>query len=311
MAHTGEISCEGITKVYGNRKNALTSIDFTIPAHGIFAVIGRNGAGKTTLTRILSTLLEPSSGRASIDGLDVMTDAKRLRERMAIVPQEGRTISWMTPVQAVSAYLLWRGLGYRESMNRAEEAIVRVGLEEQANRLNRTLSGGMKRKVLVAMVLASDSEFIFLDEPSTGLDPISRQNLWKLLIELGRDRFVLLTTHYLEEAESVADRIGVLNEGKMIAMGSMEELRRRLKHQYSLKIPAGIDLPVQVGEKVPLSNGQVQILTTQEEALGLSKRLIEAKSQFSVNPVTLDDIFTYMVGAMDEDTREEKEVEEE
>lgn len=311
MAHTGEISCEGITKVYDGGKTALASIDFTIPAHGIFAVIGRNGAGKTTLARILSTLLEPSLGRATIDGLDVIADAKRLRERMAVVPQEGRTISWMTPVQTVSAYLLWRGLGYRESLNKAKEAVARVGLERQADRLNRTLSGGMKRKVLVAMVLASDSEFIFLDEPSTGLDPISRQELWRVLIQLGKDRFVFLTTHYLEEAERVADRIGILNDGRLIAIGSMEDLRGRLKYQYSLKAPAGVDLQIEEGEKITLGNGQLQVLTTQEEALGISKSLIEAKAQFSVNPVTLDDIFTYMVGAMDTDVREEKEADEE
>jgi ABC-2 type transport system ATP-binding protein len=250
-------------------------------------------------------------GRATIDGLDVIADAKRLRERMAVVPQEGRTISWMTPVQTVSAYLLWRGLGYRESLNKAKEAVARVGLEEQADRLNRTLSGGMKRKVLVAMVLASDSEFIFLDEPSTGLDPISRQELWRVLIQLGKDRFVFLTTHYLEEAERVADRIGILNDGRLIAIGSMEDLRGRLKYQYSLKAPAGVDLQIEEGEKITLGNGQLQVLTTQEEALGISKSLIEAKAQFSVNPVTLDDIFTYMVGAMDTDVREEKEADEE
>ncbi len=311
IGHTREISCEGVTKEYNGGKVALSSVSFTIPAHGIFAVIGRNGAGKTTLARILSTLLEPSSGRATIDGLDVMADAKKLRERMAVVPQEGRTVAWMTPVQTVSAYLLWRGLGFKESLKKAEEAVARVGLEKQGDRLNRTLSGGMKRKVLVAMVLASDSEYIFLDEPSTGLDPISRQQLWKLLIELGKDRFVLLTTHYLEEAEHVADRIGILDYGRLVAMGSMDELRGRLKHQYSLKAPIGVDLRVEEGEMVPLDNGHSQLFTTQEEALRISKRLIEAKTQFSVNPVTLDDIFTYMVGAIDAEVREEKEVDEE
>ncbi|MDD1746126.1 MAG: ABC transporter ATP-binding protein [Methanomassiliicoccales archaeon] len=311
MTSSGEISCDGITKAYGRGKTALSEVSFSIPAHGIFAVIGRNGAGKTTLARILSTLLEPSSGRASIDGLDIMLDAKKLRERMAVVPQEGRTVAWMTPVQTVSTYLMWRGVGYNESLRKAKEAVVQVGLEGQANQLNRILSGGMKRKVLVAMVLASDAEFIFLDEPSTGLDPISRQELWRLLIELGKDRFVLLTTHYLEEAERVADRIGILNEGRLVAFGSMEELRGRLSHQYSLKVPEAANISVKEGEKIPLGNGQVQVLTTRFEALDLAKDLIQAKAQFSVNPVTLDDIFTYMVGAMDAEVTEVKEVEEE
>jgi ABC-2 type transport system ATP-binding protein len=311
MTQNGEIKCESITKVYAGGKAALSSVSFAIPAHGIFAVIGRNGAGKTTLARVLSTLLEPSSGRASIDGLDIMTDANRLRERIAVVPQEGRTVAWMTPVQTVSTYLMWRGIGYKESLRKAKEAVEQVGMAGHADRLNRTLSGGMKRKVLVAMVLASDAEFIFLDEPSTGLDPISRQELWRLLIELGKDRFVLLTTHYLEEAERVADRIGILDDGRLVAIGSMEELRSRLKHGYSLKLPEGANLPVKEGETIALGNGQVQVLTTRDEALSLSKMLIEAKAQFSVNPVTLDDIFTYMVGAMDAEVAEAKEVEEE
>ena len=306
---TGEIICEDLTKIYEGGRIALSAITFSIPAHGIFAVIGRNGAGKTTLARILSTLLEPSSGRASIDGLDIMTEANALRERLAIVPQEGRTVGWMTPVQSVSTYLMWRGIGFKESLKRAQEAVVEVGLQEQANKLNRTLSGGMKRKVLVAMVLASDAEFIFLDEPSTGLDPISRQQLWRLLTRLGKDRFLLLTTHYLEEAEQVADRIGILDDGKLVAIGSMEELRGRLRYRYSLKMSDTVKLEAKEGDVVHLGDGQVKMLTTRDEALRLSKELIEAKAQFSVNPVTLDDIFTYMVGAMDPEVTELKEVE--
>lgn len=311
MSSTGDVVCEDISKIFEGGRHALSSINFTIPAHGIFAVIGRNGAGKTTLGRILSTLLEPSTGKAFIDGLDVMKDAKRLRERIAVVPQEARTVAWMTPVQTISTYLMWRGLDRRESTKRAIESIHKVGLEGHGDRLNRKLSGGMKRKVLVAMVLASDAEFVFLDEPSTGLDPISRQELWKLLIDLGKDRFAFLTTHYLEEAESVADRIGILDDGKLLTLGSMDELRARLRHQYSLKVPITYDLQAVKGEMQPLNNGLVQVLTTKDEALRVSKNLIEGKVQFSVNPVTLDDIFTYMVGAMDPERPLKEEVEEE
>ncbi len=286
-------------KVYPNGKRALSAIDFAVPTSGIFALIGRNGAGKTTLTRILSTILEPSSGRATIGGLDVMADANKLRERMAVVPQEGRTISWTTPTEMIRSYLMWRGLGYDESRAKAVEAIARVGLEKQADRLNSTLSGGMKRKVLVAMVIASEAELVFLDEPSTGLDPISRQELWNILIELGRSRFVFLTTHYLEEAEQVADRIGILNGGSLIALGTLPELRGRLTYQYSLKAPKGTVLPQVEGETIVRRDGQVQIMTTEDQALTISKSLIEKRAQFSVNPVTLDDIFHYMVARSD------------
>jgi ABC-2 type transport system ATP-binding protein len=296
MAHPGEIVCADIGKVFDTGKRALSSVNFTIPASGIFALIGRNGAGKTTLTRILSTLLEPTSGGATIDGLDIMEDAKRLRERMAVVPQEGRAVHWMTPMQSISSYLLWRGVSYRESRIRAKEALAQVGLSEVADRLNRRLSGGMKRKVLAAMVIASDAQFIFLDEPSTGLDPISRQELWNLMTELGKDRFIFLTTHYLEEAEMVADRIGILDDGKLLALGSMDELRMNIKHQYSVKVQKGVELPEVEGKVLARRDGQTQIMTTQDEALRLSRMLIEKKVQFSLNPINLDDIFSDVVG---------------
>ena len=298
MTNAGEIVCTDIGKVFDTGKQALSAVNFTIPASGIFALIGRNGAGKTTLTRILSTLLEPTSGKATIDGLDVMADAKTLRERMAVVPQEGRAVQWMTPVQSVSSYLLWRGIGYRESRAKALDALARVGLGEVTDRLNRTLSGGMKRKVLAAMVIASGSQFIFLDEPSTGLDPISRQELWNLMTELGKDRFIFLTTHYLEEAEMVADRIGILDDGKLLALGSMDELRMKIRHQYSVKVQKGVELPEVEGKIIHRRDGQVQIMTTQDEALRLSGVLIEKKAQFSLNPINLDDIFSDVVGGV-------------
>lgn len=309
MARTGEISCVDITKTYGDRKRALSSVNFTIPANGIFALIGRNGAGKTTLARILSTLLEPSSGVATIDGLDVMSDAKLLRERMAVVPQEGRTIPWMTPVQMITSYLLWRGSTYRDARRQAEESVAQVGLQSHADRLNNTLSGGMKRKVLVAMVIASGADYIFLDEPSTGLDPISRQDLWNILTGLSRGRFLFLTTHYLEEAEQVADRIGIIDDGKLLTLGSMDELRSRMKHQYSLRVAPGADLPSVEGESVVGRDGRTQILTTREEAMSLSGALIAQNVQFAVNPITLDDIFYRVAGrtlAADNDMGEER-----
>ncbi len=292
----GELTCRGVGKVYDGGKRALSAVTFTIPTTGVFALIGRNGAGKTTLTRILSTLLEPSEGGASIDGLDVMTDARPLRERMAVVPQEARAIAWMTPVQSITAYLLWRGMPYREARYRAQESVERVGMGDSAHKLNRNLSGGMKRKVLVAMVIASGADLIFLDEPSTGLDPISRRELWDLLIDLSRDRFLFMTTHYLEEAEQVADRIGILDDGKLLVLGTMSELRSKLPYQYSLRVGAGADLPPVQGERHVGRDGMVQVLTTQEEAMRLSRVLVERNEQFSVNPITLDDIFYRVVG---------------
>ncbi|MGA2666207.1 MAG: ABC transporter ATP-binding protein [Nitrososphaerales archaeon] len=297
MKAPGEIVCDGLTKSYGKGKRALSSVSLTVPTSGIFTLIGRNGAGKTTLTRILATLLEPTSGTATIDGLDVMADARRLRERIAVVPQEGRTVAWMTPVQTVSSYLMWRGHGYGEARRRAVEAMAKVGIERFADRLNRMLSGGIKRKVLVAMVLASDASIIFLDEPSTGLDPISRRELWDVLIALGRERFVFLTTHYLEEAEQVSDRIGILDDGRLLSMGTLDELRREMRFGYSLVVSRGApEVPASfVGERYVRRDGQTQMLTTEDEALSMAKRFVDGGVRFSMNPVTLDDVFNYVV----------------
>jgi len=296
MKSPGELVCTELTKSYGAQKLALKSTSFTIPTTGIFTLIGRNGAGKSTLTRILATLLEPTSGRAEIDGLDVMADARRLRERIAVVPQEGRAVAWVTPIQTISTYLMWRGYGYGESRRRAVEALSRVGLESYADRLNRTLSGGMKRKVLLSMVLASEADIIFLDEPSTGLDPISRRELWDVLIGLGTERFVFLTTHYLEEAEQVSDRIGILEDGRLLAVGTLEELRKEMKYGFSLVLPKDeAILSPFTGEKFVRRDGKIQIFTTEDEALAMTKGLAEARARFSLNPVTLDDIFNFVV----------------
>ncbi len=295
------VTCERLTKAYGRSKiNALDSLDFSIPSEGVFVLIGRNGSGKTTLVRILATELEPTSGRATVNGLDVMKDTSKLRERIAIVPQEARPIPWMTPIQTIRAYLLWRGFGYSEAKKRALESLERFGLGKYANALNRTLSGGMKRKVLVCTVLASEAEIIFLDEPTTGLDPISRKEFWEVLEDIGRERFTFLTTHYLEEAEELADKIGVLDRGKLISIGTLEDLRKSVSYNYSLKLLSTskqLDFLKQhlEGETVKGRDGSVTILTTEEEAFDVARELSRRGFRFAINPISLDDIFFYLV----------------
>ena len=201
----GKLECREITKVYQDHRKALDNVSFSVETNGIFGLIGRNGAGKTTLIRILSTELEPTSGTASINDLDILTGTDRLRERIAIVPQEARAIRWMTPKQTVMSYLLWRGYPYKQANQLAVESLKKLKIDQYANILNTRLSGGTKRKVLIATVTASEADTIFLDEPTTGLDPISRRELWDILRDLGRDRFIFLTTHYLDEAEQLAE----------------------------------------------------------------------------------------------------------
>jgi ABC-2 type transport system ATP-binding protein len=296
---------KSLTKSYGGSKGkrALDQVDLDIPSRGIFSLIGMNGAGKTTLVRILATQLEPTSGEASIDGLDVMKDARKLRDRIACVPQEARTAPFMTAKQTVLSYLLWRGVSYGEAGARATEALGRVGLSDQVDVLNRKLSGGTKRKVLVAAVLSSDADIIFLDEPTTGLDPLSRRDLWELLTGLAKERFLVLTTHYLEEAERLASMIGILHSGRLIGLGDQDHLRKTVRYQYSLMLPSTQALPrLREGEVTVGSGGQTQILTSEAEAHELSRSLFDQGVKFTMSKVSLDDVFFHLVhGAVGEE----------
>ena len=293
----GKLECNGLTKIYDDHRKALENVSFSVETNGIFGLIGRNGAGKTTLIRILATELTPTAGTASINGFDILTQENQLRERIAIVPQEARAIRWMTPKQTVFSYLLWRGYTYNDAKKFADESLVKLGLEQYANVLNGKLSGGTKRKVLIATVTASEADIIFLDEPTTGLDPISRRELWDILRELGRDKFIFLTTHYLEEAEQLADQIGILKEGKLISAGTLSELRHSSKYQYSIKLPLNTTFPPLKDAEITTSKtGVTQIMTHEEEAFCLAKLFVEQGVKFSITPVTLDDIFFSLVG---------------
>lgn len=304
----GELVCVDLTKVYGDSggRRALDSVTLTVPSHGIFTLIGRNGAGKTTLVRILATQLEPTFGSASINGIDVMKEAKKLRERIAIIPQEARAIPWLTPLQTVVAYLLWRGLGYGEAKRRAEEALARAGVGQYSGTVNRKLSGGLKRKVLVATALAADAEITFLDEPTTGLDPISRRELWKSLDEIAKDRFLILTTHYLEEAEHLANTIGILDQGRLVGLGSLDYLRSLVKYEYSIRFPTMQETPsLEAGVVTRGRDGQTQILTDEREAYRVSKELLEMGAKFSINRISLDGIFFSLAGSVVDEEEQE------
>ncbi len=290
------IRCVRLSKVYEKGVKALDSVSFSFDGNGIIAMIGRNGAGKTTLVRILSTELMPSSGKAYINGLDAVEDASAVRNQIAIVPQEARAVPWLTPTQTILSYLLYRGFGYSEAKRRTIEAMKRLDIDKYKDKLNRLLSGGTKRKVMIATVLASEARIIFLDEPTTGLDPISRNDLWKLLLGLKKDYLIFLTTHYLEEAEHLADRIGIIEEGKLLGIGTMDELRKKMKYQYSIMVlDKGKAVKPRKGITIRGIDGSMQILTTEKEAFEISRKLIIDRTKFSTNPVSLEDIFYYVV----------------
>lgn len=285
------IECVKLTKRYqGSSSKSLDGVNVSIQTKGIFGLIGRNGAGKTTLTRILGTQLMPSSGHASINGLDVVDDAKELREIIAVIPQDGRPVPWVTPVQMIMTYLMWRGYGSREAKTRALSVIKDVGIYKEGNTHISKLSGGTRRKVLVGCVLASEAEIIFMDEPTTGLDLISRTAFWDTLDRLKKDRFFFLTTHYLEEAEALADGIGIMDNGKLLVSGSVEQIRKRIKYRYMVSLGKDVKVPNFKGKIVRTSSG-TKIMTSEEGAMRIASNMISKHAEFSVSPISLNEIF--------------------
>lgn len=290
------LEVNSLSKVYSGGNNALQNVSFNLDQNGIFSLIGKNGAGKTTLVRILSTQLLPTSGSASIDGVDVVSGARKVRERIAAVPQESRAVPWMTPVQSITAYLMWRGYTHSESRQLARDILRRLGLGELESMKNRRLSGGQKRKVLVATVLASEADIIFLDEPTTGLDFISRKELWNVLTSMKKERSIVLTTHYLEEAEILGDHIAVLNTGKLVGFGTLQELRKLTKYPLSIRIfSRDFDIQKAPGRAVRLSADEVQVFTYEDEIFTFVNTLISERIRFTVQETSLNTIFETLV----------------
>jgi ABC-2 type transport system ATP-binding protein len=299
------LECRNLTKRYGKEAPALENVSLSIKTNGIFALLGRNGAGKTTLIRILATELMPTSGSASINGIDVVNDAKKIREQIAVMPQEARLVPWLTPRQTIYSYLLYRGFSRSEAASKVVGALERLGLGKYENTMNRHLSGGVKRRVLMTMILATEAKILFVDEPTTGLDPVIRADLWATLNELKKTHFIFLTTHYLEEAERLADMIGILENGKLLSIGTLDELRSLVKYQYSIRImQSSPSFETKIGEVIKSADGSTQIFATEEDADKLSEQLVRQKRRFSIYPVSLEDIFYYLVRKpIEEDTK--------
>lgn len=296
MIKMEKISCKNISKTYTGGKKALKNVSFSFNGTGIISLIGKNGAGKTTLIRILSTELAPTSGNIHINDIDIIKNPELIREKIAIVPQEARAIQWLTPKQTIISYLMYRGYGFVESSKKAQTALKKVSLDSKLNKMNRILSGGTKRKVLVATVISSGAKIIFLDEPTTGLDPISRNELWNVLKKLKNDYLIILTTHYLEEAERLADKIGIMDEGKLLAFDTIDGLRKKIKYNYSLKVYGEFPkLKSYFGKVIKGIDNNYQILTDEKGSYELSKIFIKKRIHFSTNPLSLEDIFYYMV----------------
>lgn len=224
------ISTKEITKRYDEDVLAVDCIDLSIQKNEIYALLGPNGAGKTTTISMLTTLVEPTSGRAHVAGLDIVRQAEQVRQQIGVTFQEIVLDPDLTGRETLDFHARLYGIAKSERLAKMAELLKLVELEDAADRRTKTYSGGMKRRLELARGLMTNPRILFLDEPTQGLDPQNRANIWAYIRALKRDTdmTLMLTTHYMDEAEALADRVGIMDHGKIVVEGSASELIDRM-----------------------------------------------------------------------------------
>ncbi|WP_411101495.1 ATP-binding cassette domain-containing protein [Streptomyces sp. cmx-4-9] len=295
----------GLTKSYGDLP-VLDGIDLAVPRGSVLALLGPNGAGKTTTVRILATLTAADSGTARVAGHDVTTARTRVRERISLTGQFAAVDDLQTGTEMLRMTGRLAGLSAREARTRADSLLDRFGLTEAAGRTAKTYSGGMRRRLDLAASLVTRPEVLFLDEPTAGLDPRSRQDLWDLVRELRADgTTVLLTTQYLEEADQLADRVAVLAAGRIAAEGTPAALKSRVAgHRLDLTLTSNDAYEALAARAVHHLPGELVLgLTTDGSAAHVRALLDEIDpdrtrvDRFTLRSATLDDVFLTLTGA--------------
>lgn len=220
------IEIKNLSKIYKDVR-AVDGLSLTVEKGELFGLLGVNGAGKTTLVKMLSCLVLPTSGDAFVLGSSIITEADKVKQKIGISPQETAVAKKLTVEENLDLMAGAHGFDKEKRIKKTEEMIAEFGLESVRKKAAEKLSGGWRRKLSIAMALVSEPEVLFLDEPTLGLDVFARRELWKVIEELKRKVTVVLTTHYMEEAENLSDRICVMKNGKIIDIGTAKELMKK------------------------------------------------------------------------------------
>jgi ABC-2 type transport system ATP-binding protein len=296
------IEAYNLSKIYkGTHVPALDNISLKIEQGQIFTLLGRNGAGKTTFVRICATQLLPTSGTLKVLGYDVISQAENIRKFISVVPQEGRPLRALTPWDHVYNWLKIRGEEKFIAKIKTEKILERFELLKVKDKPAMNLSGGMKQKILVAMATAVDADLLFLDEPTIGLDPVSRRQVWNLMQDLKKEgKTILLTTHYMDEAEILSDKIVIIDNGKIVKEGNINDLRKiipqNIRMDISKKNIVDIEKLKEYGNVVEIGTDIIRLFTFESSIGELSNLAIKNKMSFNISPITLDDIFVHLVG---------------
>ncbi len=315
-----------LRKSYGDVV-ALAGVDLAVPAGSVLGLLGPNGAGKTTAVRILTTLLPPDGGRATVAGLDVVADAVALRSRIGLAGQYAAVDENLTGFENLEMVGRLYRLGRRAARGRADELLERFELTTAAKRLVRTYSGGMRRRLDLAAALVADPPVLFLDEPTTGLDPRSRRGLWETIeARVAEGTTVLLTTQYLEEADRLADEIAVIDRGRVIARGSADQLKDRVGGERmevelddGLAVERAVAALSPMADEAPVAQDRTVRLPVRRRGGAIAeavRRLDEVHvgiEDITLRRPTLDDVFLSLTGRVAEEeasTEEEASAEE-
>lgn len=289
------IKAKALTKSYGGFK-AVDRVDFAVRAGECFGFLGPNGAGKSTLMKMIYCFSPRSGGELSVLGWDPDRESARVKNRLGVVAQSDNLDDEITLSQNLKIYGGYFGLSRDFVRRKIDELLKFMSLEEKADSPIRQLSGGMRRRLVIARALLNDPELLILDEPTTGLDPQVRHLIWMKLRELKkRGVTLLLTTHYMEEAQQLCDRLLVMDKGKVLAQGSPASLLREYLPPYVMEVPASIRLP-RLPRGVQVDRAQDRVFLYAPSPAPLHRLAGGLKKDFQIRPAGLEDLFLKLTG---------------
>ncbi len=300
---TPVVICRKLTKRYNEKVLAVDSLDLEIQEGEVFGLLGPNGAGKTTTISMLCTLIHSSSGFASVAGFDIRKQPQMVRRNIGIVFQEPSVDDLLTGRENLELHGMLYGMKQPERGRRIKEMLDLVGLNDRADSLVREYSGGMRRRLEIARGLMHKPKILFLDEPTLGLDPASRQHIWDYIVLLSKEHntTIVLTTHYMEEADLLCSRIGIIDAGKIIALGTPRELKA-LVGEDIVKLKGKVDLAkirkLKFVRKATPEGGTcvIALVNAPSNLQSLLKAAGNGVESVEVNQVTLNDVFLHYTG---------------
>ena len=303
---TASIITRSLTKQYATL-TALNSFDLEVAQGSIFGLLGPNGAGKTTLIRILTTLMRQSSGEVFIEGLDIRTAGREIRSMIGVVSQENSLDRYLTARENLVLHARLHGMDKKLYNGRIDELLELMGLSGRQKDFPDTFSGGMQRRLVVARALVHQPQVLFLDEPTTGLDPQSRRAVWDYVRTLAGSMTIFLTTHYLEEAEQLCDRIAIMDHGRLIAQGTTQELKDKLSGAtvYEIELEREVERYAVMLRSMPCVRSIEALDNKLKVTLECWECLSEIVTALNGAPVrrislkerTLEDVFISLTGA--------------